>query len=171
MRLMARQSLLQQLLATATSRAADVGRHMTPPPPFVVFFWFSKLRLSQLMVSFSVFPFPLQTTMRLMKQQSLLQQLLSTATSLAADVGRHMTPHHKGLPASAEAAAAALMGLAAGYRHRFLNRINAFRCALLLFLLNFQFAGHWFGCIVAVWIFFDKKVSHDAPPQGAASQC
>jgi hypothetical protein len=71
--------------------------------------------------------FSLQTTMRLMAQQSLLQQLLATATSLAADVGRHMTPHHRGLPRSAEAAAASHMGLAAGYRHRFLNRINAYR--------------------------------------------
>jgi hypothetical protein len=69
----------------------------------------------------------LQTTMRLMIRQQLLQQLLSTATSLAADVGRHMTPHHRGLPPSAQAAAAGLMGLASGYRHRFLNRINAYR--------------------------------------------
>jgi hypothetical protein len=65
-----------------------------------------------------------------MMRQSLLQQLLATATSLATEVGRHMTPQHKGLPPSAQAAAAAMMGLASGYRHRFLNRINAYRCGM-----------------------------------------
>lgn len=67
--------------------------------------------------------------MRLVLRESLLQQLLGTAAGLAAAVSRHMTPHHGGLPASAEAAAAAGMGVGRGYRHRFLNRVNAYRWA------------------------------------------
>jgi hypothetical protein len=89
--------------------------------------------------------------MLLMSRQSLLQQLLATATSLAADVGRHMTPHHKGLPPSDEAAAAALMGLAAGYRHRFLNRINAYRCAFLL-LFSFTESGFQTTGAASFWL-------------------
>lgn len=72
-----------------------------------------------------------QTTLRLMGSQALVQQLLHTARQLAADVGRNMSPHHRGLPPSQEAAAAsaaALASPAAAYKLRFANRINAYRC-------------------------------------------
>jgi hypothetical protein len=81
---MARQSLLQQLLATATSLAADVGAHMTPHhPPHVCFcsqhcadiatvFFATALTCAEKM-SF------LQITVRLMARQLLLQQLLANA--------------------------------------------------------------------------------------------
>jgi hypothetical protein len=71
--------------------------------------------------------FALQTTLQLVQQQGLLQVLLASATRLAAGITRHMTPHHMGLPPTAESRAAAHMTLMTAFRHRFGNKINAFR--------------------------------------------
>lgn len=66
--------------------------------------------------------------MKLLFHQSLLEQLLSTATSLTTKITRHMTPHHKGLPPTPEAAAAAAeVDVIDGYKIRFCNRVNAYR--------------------------------------------
>lgn len=70
---------------------------------------------------------PKQTTVQLVQQQDLLQQLLSTAGALAGRITRHMLPHHRGGQPTHEAVAATRMGVTAGFRHRFGNRINAYR--------------------------------------------
>lgn len=88
--------------------------------------WSLKMEPALLMTQRRVVCF-MQTTMKLLKNQSLLEVLLSTATSLTTKLTANMTPHHKGLRVSSAATAAADADITNGYKLRFGNKINAYR--------------------------------------------